>query len=60
MIKTKFNEVKKSPFGELQSGQERGSFLYNKEQDKNGTYLIGWSHIVRLVWGEKDQNWLGL
>ena len=31
----------------------------NKEE-KNRKYLIGWDHIVNLVWGKKAQGWLGV
>lgn len=32
---------------------------YGREKQKK-KYLIGWSHIVVLVWGEKCESYLGV
>ena len=35
-------------------------YRIKNEEQGNRKYLIGWSHIINLVWGEKTQSWLGL
>ena len=38
----------------------RSFYRIKNKEGNNRKYLIGWGHIVSLVWGEKAQNWLGL
>lgn len=45
------------PFGESKMRWKAGSFYrtMNKEE-KNRKYVIGWGHIVDLLWGEEEQK----
>ena len=41
-------------------GQKTGNFYRIKNKKENKKYLIGWSYIVNLVWGQKTESWFGI